>query len=59
MRLRLYAKEFWTMGQKNCFLKISQFEQQIEISEYFSSKAHELYECLSNQAPSQLIVTKS
>ena len=38
--------------RKKCFLEISQFEQQIGISEYFSWKVHELSKNLSYQAPS-------
>ena len=30
------------VGPKKCFLVISQFEQQIGVSEYFSREVHEL-----------------
>ena len=41
------------------FVEISQFEQQIGISEYCSRKVNELSDFVSYQAPSSLIVTKS
>ena len=40
------------------FLEVSQFEQQIGFSGWFSWKIHELSDNLSYKAPSQLMVTK-
>ena len=47
----LQSLEKGVVGQKKCLCEISQFEQQIGISEYFSCKVSNFFEFLSYQAP--------
>ena len=50
--LRVHDLEQRIGGRKKLFLKLSQFEQQLEFYEHFSRKVSYVSEFLSYQAPS-------